>query len=143
MRRQVVWRNYFQQITGKEISVKTCTESPKKERPPIYGNRCSFDQKRKVVHNNLLNNFSLCTKRCAITKKSKFLLMILQSLQFILFCVRKMMLHQVVVRMSKNCVFDNVVHFIDEENMVTYVDFDCGITFFPETPTKITQINQD
>ena len=24
---------------------------------------------------------------------------------------------------------DDVVHFIDEENMVTYVDFDCGITF--------------
>ena len=26
--------------------------------------------------------------------------------------------------------------------MVTYVDFDCGITFFPETPTKIRQINR-
>ena len=27
--------------------------------------------------------------------------------------------------------------------MVTYVDFDCGITFFPETPTKIRQINRE
>ena len=33
--------------------------------------------------------------------------------------------------------------FIDEENMVSYVDFDCGITFFPETPTKIKQINRE
>ena len=39
--------------------------------------------------------------------------------------------------------FDDVVHFIDEENMVTYVDFDCGIKFFPETPTKIRQINRE
>ena len=27
--------------------------------------------------------------------------------------------------------------------MVTYVEFDCGITFFPETPTKIRQIKQE
>ena len=39
--------------------------------------------------------------------------------------------------------FDDVVHFIDEENMVTYVDFDCGITFFPENPTKFTQIKRE
>ena len=39
--------------------------------------------------------------------------------------------------------FDDVVHFIDEKNMVTYVDFDCGITFFPENPTKFRQINRE
>ena len=38
--------------------------------------------------------------------------------------------------------FDNIVHFIDEEDIVTYEDFDCGITFYPETPTKIRQINR-
>ena len=42
--------------------------------------------------------------------------------------------------MKKTVSFDDVVHFIDEENMVIYVDFDCGITFFPETPTKIRHI---
>ena len=42
----------------------------------------------------------------------------------------------------KNIVsFDAVVHFIDEENIVTYVNFDCGIDFHPETPTKIRQID--
>ena len=41
---------------------------------------------------------------------------------------------------KKTVSFDDVVHFIDEENIVTYVDFDCGITFFPEAPTKIRQI---
>ena len=45
--------------------------------------------------------------------------------------------------LKKTVSFDDVVHFIDEENMVTYVDFDCGITFFPETPTKIRQIKRD
>ena len=38
--------------------------------------------------------------------------------------------------LKKTVSFDDVVHFIDE-NMVTNVDFDCGITFFPETPTEI------
>ena len=38
---------------------------------------------------------------------------------------------------EKTVSFDDAVHFIDEENMVTYVDFDCGITLLPETPTKI------
>ena len=31
---------------------------------------------------------------------------------------------------TKTVSFDDVVHFIDEENIVTYVDFDCGLTFF-------------
>ena len=39
--------------------------------------------------------------------------------------------------------FDDMVHFIDDENIVSYVDFDCGFTFYPETPTKITQINRE
>ena len=44
---------------------------------------------------------------------------------------------------KKTVCFDDVVHFHDEENNVTYVDFDCGITFLPETPTKIRQINRE
>ena len=43
----------------------------------------------------------------------------------------------------KTVSFDDVVHFIDEENIVTYVNFDCGFTFLPETPTKIRQINRE
>ena len=41
--------------------------------------------------------------------------------------------------------FDDVVQFIDEAkaNKVTYVDFDCGFTFLPETPTKIRQMNRE
>ena len=45
--------------------------------------------------------------------------------------------------LKKTVSFDDVVHFIDEENMVTYVDFDCGITFFSETPTKIREIKRE
>ena len=43
----------------------------------------------------------------------------------------------------KTVSFDDVVHFIDEENIVTYINFDCGITSLPETPTKIRQINRE
>ena len=45
------------------------------------------------------------------------------------------------VKKTVSC--DDVVHFIDKENIVTYVDFDCGTTFLPETPTKIRQINRE
>ncbi len=45
--------------------------------------------------------------------------------------------------LKKTVSFDDVVHFIDEENMVTFVDFDCGITFFPDTPAKIRQIKRE
>ena len=48
-----------------------------------------------------LNNFSLCRKRYTTTIYPYSRLMILQSLQFILFCVRKMILYQIMVRMSK------------------------------------------
>ena len=44
---------------------------------------------------------------------------------------------------KKTVSFDDAVQFIDEENIVTYVDFDCGSTFLPETPTKIRQINRE
>ena len=48
-----------------------------------------------------LNNLSLCRNRCAATIKPKSHRMILQSLQFILFCVQKMILYQIVARNSK------------------------------------------
>ena len=47
IRRQVVWRNYSEQMTEKQNSVKTCTRYLKNQTPPIYGNRCSFDQKKE------------------------------------------------------------------------------------------------
>ena len=46
-------------------------------------------------------------------------------------------------KVKKTVSFDNVVHFIDEENMVTHAYFDCGTTFFPETPTKIRHIKRE
>ena len=45
--------------------------------------------------------------------------------------------------LKKTVSFDDVVHSIDEENMVTYVDFDCGITFFSENLTKIREIKRE
>ena len=35
------------------------------------------------------------------------------------------------------------MHFIDEENVVTYVDLDCGITFLSEIPPENRQINRE
>ena len=38
--------------------------------------------------------------------------------------------------------FDDIVHLIDEEDIVTYEDFDCEITFHTETLKKIREINR-
>ena len=44
---------------------------------------------------------------------------------------------------KKTVSFDKNVHFIDEEDIVTYEDFDCGFTFNLESPTKIRQSNRE
>ena len=36
-----------------------------------------------------------------------------------------------------------IVHLMDEENIVTYVDFDCGIAFLPGAPTEVGHINRE
>ena len=41
---------------------------------------------------------------------------------------------------KKTVSFDDIVNFIDEENIVNYVDFDCGNTFYPQIATKIRHI---
>ena len=72
--------------------------------------------------------------------------MILQSFQFILFCVRNMiydLISNCGPNVKKMVPFDDVMHFIDEENIVTYVDFDCGFILLPDTPTKSRQINRE
>ena len=44
---------------------------------------------------------------------------------------------------KKTVSFDDIMHFIDEEKMVTYVDFDCYITFYSESPTIFRQIARE
>ena len=45
--------------------------------------------------------------------------------------------------LKKTVCLDDIWNFIDEENFVTLVDFDCGITFYHEAPTEIGQINRE
>ena len=44
---------------------------------------------------------------------------------------------------KKTVAFDDMVHFIDEEDIVTYLVFDCGFTLYPEAPRKIEHINRE
>ena len=44
---------------------------------------------------------------------------------------------------KKTVSFDGIVHFSDEENIVTYVDFHSGFPFYPKTPTKMRQMNRE
>ena len=39
--------------------------------------------------------------------------------------------------------FDDIVYLNDEENIMTFVDTDFGITLYPETHTRIRQINRE
>ena len=44
---------------------------------------------------------------------------------------------------KKTISFDHMVHFIDDENILTYVCFDCGTTFDPKTFTTVEYINHE
>ena len=46
-------------------------------------------------------------------------------------------------KFKKTVSFDDNVHFVDEEDIAIYEDFDCGTTFYPETPTKVRQIHRE
>ena len=46
-------------------------------------------------------------------------------------------------KVKKTASLDDVLHLIDKENIVTYVDFDCGINFFTETPSKNRRIKRE
>ena len=43
------------------------------------------------------------------------------------------------LNVKKTVSFDDVVHFIDKEDIVTYVKFGCGVAFYPETPQKLVR----
>ena len=44
---------------------------------------------------------------------------------------------------KKTVSFDDIVHFIDNKNIVIYVDFDSGIVLYPEARIKVGQINRE
>ena len=46
-------------------------------------------------------------------------------------------------KIRKTVSFDDIVHFIDEEDNITYDYFDCGISFYPDTPTEIRESNRE
>ena len=48
-----------------------------------------------------------------------------------------------VQNFKKTVSFDDSVQLIDEENIVTYKYFDCGITFYHDTPTKNKEITRE
>ena len=68
-------------------------------------------------------------ERCTTTKKHKTLLIIWQNLRFFLFLRPEIDLIANYGQISKKTVsLYDVMHFIDKKNIVTHVDFDCGIT---------------
>ena len=46
-------------------------------------------------------------------------------------------------KFKKTVPFDDNVPFIDEENTLTSVAFDCGKSFYPEAPTDVGHINRE
>ena len=64
--------------------------------------------------------------------------MTLQCLQFTL--CRSWSFIKLWPEFQIDCSFLDIVHFIKDEDIVTYEDFDCSITFYP---TKIRQITRE
>ena len=47
------------------------------------------------------------------------------------------------LELKKTVSSDDIVHFIGEEDIVTYEDFDCCYSFYPETSTKNRESNRE
>ena len=52
----------------------------------------------------------------------------------------KWTVYQIVENIQKTVPFDEKVHLIDCNQTITYVECDCGITFFPLARTKVNLI---
>ena len=86
--------------------------------------------------------FPFCMKRCTTTKKTQespcdptkiaIYSLLRPEIEFISNCFHNF---------QKTASFDDIVHFIDEESIVTYVHFDCESTFYYEAPIKVRQTN--
>ena len=76
--------------------------------------------------------------------KPKSLFMIPQSLQLILFCVPKMIFYQILVRIWRRMFLSKALctSLMRRTSWLMLIFF-CGKTFYPETPTKIRQINRE
>ena len=88
-------------------------------------------------------NFFFSKKQYTTTKKPKTFLLILK---FAIYSILRQELdptsdfgHTV----KRTVSFDNILHVIDEKNKVTFVDFDCGITFCTAAPTEVGHINRE
>ena len=90
-----------------------------------------------------LNNFSLWRKQCAAAMKPKSVFKSYKAFNSFCFASRRWSYIKLWSELQKTVSFDCIVHFIDEENIVTYVDFPCGVNFYTEAPTKIKQINRE
>ena len=83
-----------------------------------------------------LKNFSLQKKRCAATVKANSPYDPTKLAIPSILRPEDSLISNCSQNFKKTVAFDDIVHFIDEEDIVTYEDFDCGITFYPETATK-------
>ena len=118
--------------------------------------RPTYSTTVEVSHQNLLtiriqcsvlskrNKISLCSKRCAATIKTQISpydpsnLAIFSNLR-----PENGFISNWGQNFKKTVSSDDFVHFIDEENILTYVDFHGGFTFYPESPTKMRHINRE
>ena len=69
--------------------------------------------------------------------------MILQNLQCTFLRPEDDLISDCGQNFKKTVSFDDIVHFLESVDIVPYDDFDCGINFYPEFPSKIKQINRE
>ena len=89
-----------------------------------------------------LNNFSLYKKRCAAKKTQVSPCNPTKLATLSILCPEDDLISNCGQIFKKTISFEDILHFIDEEDVVTYEVFDCDITFYPETPTKNRKINR-
>ena len=109
----------------------------------------SFSSKSAYVHKSVLNFVEieqLFPLQEAICSYNKTKSPIFDPTELAIHCILRPeddLISNCGQNFNKTVSFDDFVRFIVEEDIVTYEDFDCGNTFYPETPTQIRQFNRE
>ena len=80
-------------------------------------------------------------KLLSTISRANTLILIPQSWEFNLFCVRKSTHIKLWSEVQEDGYFYNMVCFLDEDNIVAYPNLDCSILFQPENCIKVIQIS--
>ena len=133
-------KNRFSKTFSKNKQL--ASSSYQHKRPPLnfLSNTCLQSQFR-AQHSLILKNFCFMHVALFNTRQPKTLFLTHGAFNLHFFrCLEVNPICNCGVIFKKTISFDDMVHFINDDNAVTYVVFDCCTTLYPEATVNVQNI---